>query len=125
MLSNYAWRETHGGRDLWVVRKGATPAFQAGAASSAARWATTPSSSRASRDRCRQTHVPGCVQPPSLHHLGQRLLRVAQKAGRQAWGFEYKTVAFYWVKLNSRRSTKLISSQVSVTGHAQTLSNAC
>ena len=21
------WRETHGGRDLWVVRKGATPAF--------------------------------------------------------------------------------------------------
>lgn len=24
---NYAWRETHRGRDLWVVRKGATPAF--------------------------------------------------------------------------------------------------
>ena len=24
---NYAWREIHGGRDLWVVRKGATPAF--------------------------------------------------------------------------------------------------
>ncbi|MBR1218939.1 RtcB family protein [Bradyrhizobium sp. U87765 SZCCT0131] len=24
---NYAWRETHGGVDLWVVRKGATPAF--------------------------------------------------------------------------------------------------
>jgi tRNA-splicing ligase RtcB (3'-phosphate/5'-hydroxy nucleic acid ligase) len=24
---NYAWRETHGGRDLWVVRKGATPAL--------------------------------------------------------------------------------------------------
>lgn len=24
---NYAWRETHGGRDLWVVRKGATPCF--------------------------------------------------------------------------------------------------
>lgn len=24
---NYAWRERHGGRDLWVVRKGATPAF--------------------------------------------------------------------------------------------------
>jgi tRNA-splicing ligase RtcB len=24
---NYAWRETHGGRSLWVVRKGATPAF--------------------------------------------------------------------------------------------------
>jgi tRNA-splicing ligase RtcB len=24
---NYAWRETHGGKGLWVVRKGATPAF--------------------------------------------------------------------------------------------------
>jgi tRNA-splicing ligase RtcB len=24
---NYAWREIHEGRDVWVVRKGATPAF--------------------------------------------------------------------------------------------------
>lgn len=24
---NFAWRESHDGRDLWVVRKGATPAF--------------------------------------------------------------------------------------------------
>lgn len=24
---NFAWRETHGGQDMWVVRKGATPAF--------------------------------------------------------------------------------------------------
>jgi tRNA-splicing ligase RtcB len=24
---NFVWRERHGGRDLWVVRKGATPAF--------------------------------------------------------------------------------------------------
>jgi tRNA-splicing ligase RtcB len=24
---NYAWRERHGSRDVWVVRKGATPAF--------------------------------------------------------------------------------------------------
>jgi tRNA-splicing ligase RtcB len=24
---NFAWRETHQGRELWVVRKGATPAF--------------------------------------------------------------------------------------------------
>jgi len=24
---NFAWRETHGGEQLWVVRKGATPAF--------------------------------------------------------------------------------------------------
>src|SRR2546426_7124312 len=25
---NYAWQETHGGKSLWVVRKGATPAFR-------------------------------------------------------------------------------------------------
>lgn len=24
---NFAWRETHGGKEVWVVRKGATPAF--------------------------------------------------------------------------------------------------
>ena len=24
---NYAWRENHNGKDLWIVRKGATPAF--------------------------------------------------------------------------------------------------
>jgi len=24
---NFAWRESHNGKDLWVVRKGATPAF--------------------------------------------------------------------------------------------------
>ncbi|MDI6028316.1 RtcB family protein [Corticibacterium sp. UT-5YL-CI-8] len=24
---NFAWRENHGGQDMWVVRKGATPAF--------------------------------------------------------------------------------------------------
>lgn len=24
---NFAWKEVHGGKDLWVVRKGATPAF--------------------------------------------------------------------------------------------------
>jgi len=24
---NFAWRESHDGKDLWVVRKGATPAF--------------------------------------------------------------------------------------------------
>jgi tRNA-splicing ligase RtcB len=24
---NFAWRETHGGEEYWVVRKGATPAF--------------------------------------------------------------------------------------------------
>jgi len=37
---NYAWRETHAGRDLWVVRKGATPAFpgQRGFVGGSARW---------------------------------------------------------------------------------------
>lgn len=25
---NFAWRETHGGEDVWVIRKGATPAFK-------------------------------------------------------------------------------------------------
>jgi RNA-splicing ligase RtcB len=39
---NYAWRERHDGRELWVVRKGATPLSQASAALSADRWATTP-----------------------------------------------------------------------------------
>lgn len=27
VVTHNCWRETHGGRDLWVVRKGATPAF--------------------------------------------------------------------------------------------------
>jgi tRNA-splicing ligase RtcB len=26
-IGSYAWRERHGDRELWVVRKGATPAF--------------------------------------------------------------------------------------------------
>ena len=37
---NFAWREEHDGRRVVVVRKGATPAFPARRASSAARWAT-------------------------------------------------------------------------------------
>lgn len=61
---NYAWRETHDGRDLWVVRKGATPAFPASAASSAARWVTMPSSSRAwSRRRRRPRCTRRCTAP--------------------------------------------------------------
>lgn len=36
---NFAWKEQHGGKDLWVVRKGATPASPARRASSADRWA--------------------------------------------------------------------------------------
>ena len=51
---NYAWRENHGGKDLWVVRKGATPAFPASVASSADRWATTRSSFKASIARRRR-----------------------------------------------------------------------
>jgi tRNA-splicing ligase RtcB len=46
---NFAWQERHGGEDYWVIRKGATPARSPGSAdSSAARWATSPSSSKAS-----------------------------------------------------------------------------
>ena len=39
---NFAWLEEHNGEKLWVVRKGATPAFLAKEASSAGAWATTP-----------------------------------------------------------------------------------
>jgi tRNA-splicing ligase RtcB len=39
---NFAWRERHGERELWVVRKGATPPSPASAGSSAARWVTMP-----------------------------------------------------------------------------------
>jgi len=38
---NFAWKEKHDGRELVVVRKGATPAFPGQKGSSAARWATT------------------------------------------------------------------------------------
>ena len=38
---NYAWRETHNGRALWVVRKGATPAFPGQRGFVGAPWATT------------------------------------------------------------------------------------
>ncbi len=40
---NYTWRGAHNGRDLWVERKGATPAFPGQPRlPSAARWAMTP-----------------------------------------------------------------------------------
>src|SRR2546430_17482982 len=45
---NFAWREDHGGEEFWVVRKGATPAFPANAALSAAAWAMKRSSSKES-----------------------------------------------------------------------------
>ena len=38
---NYAWRETHNGRDLWVVRKGATPAFPGQRGFVGGAWAMT------------------------------------------------------------------------------------
>ena len=37
---NFVWLEEHGGRKLWVVRKGATPRFQGRKALLAALWAT-------------------------------------------------------------------------------------
>ena len=45
---NFAWREEHFGRTYWVIRKGCTPARPGQEGSSAARWATSRSSSRAS-----------------------------------------------------------------------------
>jgi tRNA-splicing ligase RtcB len=36
---NFAWRENHDGEDLWVVRKGATPAFPGQKVSSVEPWA--------------------------------------------------------------------------------------
>ncbi len=39
---NFAWKEEHGGEELVVVRKGATPAFPGQKGLSVARWATTP-----------------------------------------------------------------------------------
>ena len=49
---NFAWKEWQSaanGERVWVVRKGATPAFPGQRVSSAARWATTLLSSRARR----------------------------------------------------------------------------
>lgn len=39
---NYAWRETHDRKDLWVLRKGATPAFPGQRGLSADRWTMMP-----------------------------------------------------------------------------------
>lgn len=39
---NYAWRETHGGRELWVSRKGRRLHSPGSEASSAGAWATMP-----------------------------------------------------------------------------------
>jgi tRNA-splicing ligase RtcB len=39
---NFAWKETHDGRELIVVRKGATPAFPVRRVSLAVPWAMTP-----------------------------------------------------------------------------------
>ena len=38
---NFAWREKHDGEELWVVRKGATPAFPGQKVLSVGAWATT------------------------------------------------------------------------------------
>jgi tRNA-splicing ligase RtcB len=39
---NYAWRENHYGRDLWWCAKAPRRLSPGSAASSAARWVTTP-----------------------------------------------------------------------------------
>jgi nitrogen fixation protein len=38
----------------------------------------------ASRERRQQAHVPGRIQAPSVHHSGERILRVDQETGWQA-----------------------------------------
>jgi hypothetical protein len=42
---------------------------------------------RARRERRRQAHVPRRAQVPSVHRAGEQLLRVDQKAERQAATF--------------------------------------
>src|SRR6266568_608932 len=46
---NFAWIEEHGGESLYVIRKGATPAFPGRKGLSAARWVTMPSFCRVPR----------------------------------------------------------------------------
>ena len=73
---NFAWREEHFGRTYWVVRKGCTPASRARRASSAARWATSRSSSKAS---------PADEAEESLYstvHGAGRVMSRSQAAGR-------------------------------------------
>jgi hypothetical protein len=45
---------------------------------------------RSRRKRYRQAHVSRRVQAPSVHRAGERLLRVAQKARRQAAVFHQR-----------------------------------
>ena len=73
---NFAWREEHFGRTYWVIRKGCTPARRARRASSAARWATSRSSSRASsRPRASRSLF-------STVHGAGRVMSRSQAAGR-------------------------------------------
>ena len=61
---NFAWREVHFGRDYSVIRKGCMSADPARRASSAARWATYSSSSRASsRLRTSRRSTRPCTAP--------------------------------------------------------------
>ena len=61
---NFAWREVHFGRDYSVIRKGCMSADPARRASSAARWATYSSSSRASsRLRTSRRSTRPCTVP--------------------------------------------------------------
>jgi hypothetical protein len=51
---NCAWRENHGGRDLWVVRRARCRHSRGSAASSGARWVMMPLSWRGSIARRRE-----------------------------------------------------------------------
>jgi tRNA-splicing ligase RtcB (3'-phosphate/5'-hydroxy nucleic acid ligase) len=54
---NFAWRETHGDRELWVVRKGATPAFP-GQRGLAGEWTRQPRFTRKQMDAwLKEKHV--------------------------------------------------------------------
>src|SRR5499426_2288596 len=86
---NFAWRERHGERDYWVVRRARRRPSRVSAASSAARWATTPSSSRASTASSHATRcTPRCTGPaasaaasrPRASATGRRVNGSARRA---------------------------------------------
>jgi tRNA-splicing ligase RtcB len=66
---NFAWKEAHGGKDLWVVRKGATPAFPGqkgfvgGSLGDMSVTATGPGSSGLSRPGAGTRGRPGAFWP--------------------------------------------------------------
>jgi tRNA-splicing ligase RtcB (3'-phosphate/5'-hydroxy nucleic acid ligase) len=77
----FAWRESHSGQELWVVRKGATPAFRAREGLWAEPWARRPSSWKASR-----TNRPCCRSTPTIHGAGRVMGRMEAKGKRNKSG---------------------------------------